>query len=283
MTGYRSVPVRCERGLATLLAVLVAASALVGVATAAAAPVRGIGANAHMSRALFEGSPSKKGGGVTSLDWAGYADTGATFTTVSGSWTQPGVSCTGKVAQSAYWVGIDGYASTDPTVQQIGTDSDCTKGSHKFPGGPSYYAWFEMYPASLVVLSPSTYPVSPGDALSATVTLVGSSYQLALSDAGHWSFSTTQSVASAPQNASAEWIVEAPTICTGRSCKPVALSNFGTVGFTGATANGVPVNSPGFSSNQITMTKTKKGKVVKAATSSLGSGGNSFSVTWVSS
>ena len=82
-----------------------------------------------------------------SLDWAGYAVTGAVVTTVSGSWVQPAATCPGtKATESAFWVGIDGFAATDPTVQQIGTDSDCIKGSKKKPGGPSYYAWYEMYP-----------------------------------------------------------------------------------------------------------------------------------------
>ena len=52
-------------------------------------------------------------------------------------------------------MGIDGFAATDPTVQQIGTDSDCLKGTKKMPGGPSYYAWYEMYPGSIVILPPA--------------------------------------------------------------------------------------------------------------------------------
>ena len=68
-----------------------------------------------------------------------------------GSWTQPAATCTGtKASQSAFWVGIDGYASSDPTVQQIGTDADCTKGTTKVPSVAVYYAWYELFPDSLV-------------------------------------------------------------------------------------------------------------------------------------
>jgi hypothetical protein len=268
-------PTRAGRAV-VLLAALPVVAGLVGVApsTSTAAPMT--------SRAPFAGTASKHGT-ANSLDWAGYAVTGATVTTVSGSWTQPAVSCTGKVTQSAFWVGIDGYAPTDPTVQQVGTDSDCTKKVHKTPGGPSYYAWFEMYPGPLVVLSPTLYPVTPGDSLSASVTLVGAAYHLVIADAGHWTFSTLEVATTVPMDASAEWIVEAPTTCSGGSCKPVGLADFTSVGFTAATANGQPVDASGFTSHQITMTKTKKGTIVKASTSALGAAGTAFNVTWVSS
>jgi hypothetical protein len=219
-----------------------------------------------------------------SRDWAGYAVTGTTVSSVTGTWVQPAVTCPGnKFEQSAFWVGIDGFASTDPTVQQIGTDGDCAKGSHKNPGGASYYAWYEMYPASLVVLDPTSHPVNPGDVLTGSVAVSGPSYVLTLTDAGHWSYSTTQTPAAPALDLSAEWIAEAPSTCTSAtSCKPVKLSNFGAVAFTGATVNGGPLAAPGLNVDQITMTKNKKGTIVKASTSLL-TLGSSFSVAWLSS
>jgi len=86
---------------------------------------------------LTAGSKGPKGPAI-SLDWAGYAVTGTALTSAAGSWTQPAAHCTGtKASQSAFWVGVDGYASTDPTVQQIGTDADCTKapGRSRAPPG----------------------------------------------------------------------------------------------------------------------------------------------------
>ena len=166
-------------------------------------------------------------------------------------------------------MGIDGFASTDPTVQQVGTDSDCVKGTNKVPGGPRYYAWFEMFPGPIVILSTATNPVAPGDAMTASVTLVGSSYQLVVTDAGHWTFSTVQPATTTPLDSSAEWIVEAPTSCSGTKCKPVGLADFGSVGFTGATADGQPIDASGFTPHQIIMTKNKKGTIVKASASAL--------------
>jgi hypothetical protein len=214
---------------------------------------------------------------ASSLDWAGYAATDATFDNVAGAWTEPSVTCPGgKVEQAAFWVGIDGYSSTDPTVQQVGTDSDCTKGKN---GGPNYYAWYQMFPSSVVVLPQASYPVSPGDAISASVSISGSSYVLSITDNGRWHYSTTQAPTITPENSSAEWIAEAPCNTSGSKCKTLPLSDFGSINFTSATANSEPISS--LDNVQINMT-TKNSKKTLAKTSNL-SGGNAFSVTWKAS
>ena len=219
---------------------------------------------------------------ANSLDWAGYAVTGTSLTSAVGSWTQPTASCSGtKASQSAFWVGVDGYASTDPTVQQIGTDADCTKGTKKVPGGASYYAWYELYPDAIVTLDTVAHPVYAGDNLSATVTGSGSTYTLTLTDFGRWTFSTVQVTPIAPMATSAEWIAEAPSSCKGTKCKAVALTDFGSVTFSGVSADSLPVDPTSPSDHQITMTKNKKGTIVEATPSSL-SGGSGFTVTWVS-
>ncbi len=226
-------------------------------------------------------SPLGRVRGVSdSLDWAGYAVTGATFSSVSGSWTQPTASCDGKASQSAFWVGIDGYLSTDPSVQQVGTDADCVKPAKKNPGGPSYYAWYELYPDDIVVLPTASYPVAPADVLTGGVTEVGSSITLSIVDAGKWTFSTVQSAPLIPLDQSAEWITESPTACTSKKCKAVDLTDFGTASFTGANVGGQPVDAAAYDDHQIMMTKNKKGTVLKATTSGL-SDGEDFTVTWV--
>jgi hypothetical protein len=287
MTTIRRVRHRptaaCRAGVVLAVAVVLGAGVVAQAVTATpagAAPSHRVSSPDRPPRAKFQGVTAKHSPAI-SLDWAGYAVTGATITTVSGSWVQPAVACPdNKATESAFWVGIDGFAATDPTVQQIGTDSDCLKGSKKVPGGPSYYAWYEMYPGSIVVLPP-TYALAAGDAMSASVTLVGGAYQLVLTDAGHWTFSTLQVPTTTPLDASAEWIVEAPTTCKGTKCKPVKLADFGSVGFTGASANGLPISSSAFQPDTISMSKNTKGTKVKASTSALGSGGDAFTVTWV--
>ena len=104
---------------------------------------------------------------------------------------------------------------------------------------------------------------------------------MTLTDVDRWTFSSVQATPLAALDASAEWIAEAPTACKGTKCKAVSLADFGTVSFTGASANGMPVNSSSFVNHEITMTKNTKGTIVKASASAL-TGGNAFTVTWLS-
>lgn len=198
-----------------------------------------------------------------SNDWAGYATTGVTYTSVSASWRQPSVNCSaGPASYSAYWVGLDGYATR--TVEQIGTDSDCSQGS------PAYYAWFEMYPAYPVNLS---QPVAAGDVISASVASDGSgSFTLTIADTTrHWTY-TTHQASSLAQLGSAEWIAEVPS--NGHRALP--LADFGTVTFTNATANGIALGSnPNL--DEIQLGSSHAG--IEATPSSLSASGTSFSVT----
>ena len=93
---------------------------------------------------------------VSSSNWAGYATTGASgsLTSVSASWTQATANCVAGSQYGAFWVGLDGYASK--TVEQIGTEADCTGPN---PQTPKYYAWYEVFSGAGVNF---TNPVSPG-------------------------------------------------------------------------------------------------------------------------
>lgn len=248
-----------------LLTSAVTVAAFVFVPAAVASPV----APLHPPRVKGE-SPS------TSLNWAGYAAYGQTFSDVKGGWTQPGANCAttaspthghGKGGHKApytaasFWVGLDGFDSS--TVEQTGTDADCNGSA------ASYYAWYELYPAAPVTLDPSAYPVHPGDSISAEVDAATGT--LTITDAtASWTYSTTQSFAGDALS-SAEWIAEAPS--HGRS---LPLTDFGTVSFTGASADGSPISA--FQNDQITM--VEHNGTVRASTSSLTAGGSGFSVTW---
>ncbi|MFJ2580812.1 G1 family glutamic endopeptidase [Kitasatospora aureofaciens] len=223
----------------------------------------GVPAVAATAPALVQAPLVHHGGGVlrsTSGNWAGYAATGGMFTSVSASWVQPSVSCAGTNTWSSFWVGLDGDGSN--TVEQIGTEADCSGGS------PVYSSWYEMYPQY-----PSNFgnTVRPGDHFTASVTTNGSgSFTLTLSDTTQgWSRTVNKSLRSAAL-ASAEVIAEAPSSSSG----VLRLSDFGSVSFTSATVNGRSLGSSNASS--ITMAS---GGVTKATTSGL-SGGTAFSVTW---
>ena len=261
---------------AGILAVGVILSLVVPAGWAAAAPTPAPARPTNVPESVRSGAGD-------SLDWAGFAATGSIVTAAGGSWTQPTAVCTGKKAtQAAFWVGIDGYLSTDPTVQQVGTDADCTKATKKVPSAPSYYAWYELYPDAIVVLPTATHPVASGDTIDGAVSESGATVTLTITDVGRWTYSTVQLAPSVPLGESAEWIAEAPSVCKSTKCTAVPLTDFGSVAFTGATADGLPVDAPAFTDQEITMTKNKKGTIVKASTSAL-SGGGDFTVTWVSS
>jgi hypothetical protein len=197
----------------------------------------------------------------TSTNWAGYAATGSRFKTVSATWTQPGASCTAATTYSSFWVGLDGYSSS--TVEQTGTDADCSGGS------PVYYAWYEMYPRVPTNLS---LAIHPGDRIHASVTTAGTgTFTLTIADRTTGASFTTKQKLQSAKLSSAEVIAEAPSSSGG----VLPLTKFGTVGFSAATANGKSIGS--FNPDRITMV-TPNG-TVKASTSAL-SGGTAFSVTW---
>jgi hypothetical protein len=252
------------------LALVVSGAAALAVSAGGTTHVRAAGV------AVEHAPPVKVVAHSATLNWAGFAAYAAPspFTTVAGSWKQPTASCSKHSGSTyaAFWVGLDGYNST--SVEQTGTDSDCTSG-----GAASYYAWYEMYPAAPVNLSTSQYPVQPGDAISASVN--STSGKLTIGDATSpriWSFTTVQSFSGFALS-SAEWIAEAPSLCSVFSCRVASLTNFGTVTFTGASANGQAVNYSGWKDDPLTMV-TSNGRTVKAAPSGLNSAGNSFSVAW---
>jgi hypothetical protein len=163
---------------------------------------------------------------INGYNWGGYAATGSGFTSVSASWTERAATCNSTNDLYAPWVGIDGYGTS--TVEQTGVQTDCSSGS------PQDQAWYEMYPANPVYLSTSSYPVSSGDAISASVTYAGSNkFTLKLSDSTRgWSYSTTKTLSASRE--SAEVIIESPT---------GAYPNFGTLSFTSAEVNGSSLGS----------------------------------------
>jgi hypothetical protein len=204
---------------------------------------------------------------VLSLNWAGYADdntAGNTYSTVTGNWSEPAVTCPRHGTQLAvFWVGIDGF--TSGTVEQDGTLAQCNRGI------ATYFTWWEMFPTNSIQVVGSS--VSPGDSISSSVVRSGSTYTLKVTDSTHPanSFSTAQTCSTCT-NSSAEWIAEAPS--SGNKILP--LPNFGTWTETGATVNSGVITS--FPDDELTMVNNSG--AVKAQPGPLNSSGNGFSVTW---
>ena len=239
----------------------------------------------HAPRRLYQGGVPYTIGNITveqSTNWSGYAVEGTSFTKALGSWTVPTVNCSQTPSTySSFWVGIDGWTSS--TVEQTGTDSDCS-GKRA-----SYYAWYEFYPNPSILIS--SVPVSPGNHISASVTYNGSNFTITITNVSTGkSFSKTSSVRGAKRT-SAEWIAEAP--CCTRSGGILPLADFGIVDFgqdfTGvsstndATASGVsgPIGAFGNNIFESIMVNGNTG-ADEAVPSALSSDGTSFSVTWES-
>ena len=246
-------PIQRVLAMLTAVAVAVAVVAVGGTGSAAAT-------GRHRVGGAVLAAPNHKISHSTSTNWSGYAVTGGMYKTVTASWVQPAVTCSGT-AYSSFWVGIDG--DTSGTVEQTGAEADCNGST------PVYSAWYEMYPKF-----PTTYPdaVAPGDHFTSTVSTDGKgNFTLTLSDTTRgWTESVTKRLKSA-KLASAEIIAEAPSSSGG----VLPLANFGTASFSGSNVNGstLTASTPGI--DPITM---QSGSTVKAQPSSISSG--AFSVTW---
>lgn len=210
----------------------------------------------------------------TSSNWAGYAvkTANGAVSDVKGQWNVPqiAVACPTSYRASSFWVGIDGDGTS--TVEQTGTSTDCSGGS------PSYYAWYEFYPAGSHVLS---MIISPADHMSGEVkySTVTKKFTVILKDLTTGkSFSISKSMSTA-KRASAEWIAEAPSNSAGI----IALTNFGWVTFNNsfATISGHTHSIGGFSNIAITMWNLA-GTAKKAVVGGLVNSGKKFTVTWKS-
>ncbi|HUA06320.1 MAG TPA: G1 family glutamic endopeptidase [Solirubrobacteraceae bacterium] len=268
----------------TLLASLTTAAAIIGASAGSA------------------GAATTATDAQVSQNWAGYvagsSDGSTQFSNVSGSWVQPTSTCSSGQDDAAFWVGIggdDGQSSSgfgqsglgdgsSTSLEQIGTEGNCTG------NGTQYYAWYELVPAAPVQLNVT---IHPGDHITASVAVNGSSTSFSLKDETTGQ-SFTKTVASPnPDTSSAEWIAEAPSQCDGSgSCTPLPLSDFGTVDFTNATAtaNGHtgPISDSNWSSQPIALGSNgtydigygSSQNTAGATPSSLSSDGSSFSVAW---
>ncbi len=226
-----------------------------------------------------------------SSNWSGYAvhRTGTAFSNVTGSWRQPKGSCSAAEATySAFWVGLGGYAENSTGIEQLGTEFDCSAGGHA-----KLSAWYELLPAPVRRISMT---VAPGDQMAGGVTIAGQNVTLTLQDlTRNESFSRTTLDRKIDQS-SAEWITEAPSECAGAyHCQALPLTDFGSVAFSGAsaeTSNGETgsISSPLWRSTQIVLARAAQyvsvsmnSSVREARPSPLRDGGQSFTVAFAGS
>jgi hypothetical protein len=226
----------------------------------------------------------------TSTNWAGYVTSGTnvTFRHVSATWVLPAATCPlGSRSYEASWVGLGGYHTISTALEQIGTESDCARS-----GIATYSVWYELVPSASATIHMA---VRPGDTISASVAVTGRLVRVRLSDVTRGTGFTRSVRATAIDVTSADWIVEAPSACTGSNCTSLPLSNFGTETFSHATATttaGVAgtIANPAWTSNAISLSSAGRGPgfhgVASTATPSqalagtLSATGDGFSVTY---
>jgi hypothetical protein len=191
---------------------------------------------------------------TTSSNWAGYAvsRTGVRFRRVAATWVAPTATCTPgrRRRYSAAWLGLGGYHATSTALEQIGTEADCTS-----RGSPVYSAWYELVPAAPTAIH---LKVSPGDTISASVSVANGVVRLYFSNRTRGTVFTKQLRADHLDTTSAEWIVEAPSACDGYRCETLPLADFGTTTFanakaTTATGHGGAIADPAWASTAIAL------------------------------
>jgi hypothetical protein len=191
---------------------------------------------------------------TVSANWAGYValrstSTSSAFTSVSGTWQQPKATCSdGHATYSAVWVGLGGYNNGARALEQIGSDADCSRS-----GSAIYKVWYELLPAAPVNLTMKT---RPGDEMSASVTVKGHDVTLRIRDLTSGARLTITRRAHDIDRSTAEWIVEAPSICpSSNTCEPLTLTDFGDVLFSSATATADAhtgtITDPGWSATEL--------------------------------
>lgn len=175
------------------------------------------------------------------LNWAGYtlmtntSDPSPLVSGVSGSWVVPQVGISQSDTFSAVWIGIGG--AFDKTLIQTGTEQDCGNGTLY------YFAWYELLPYDSVAIE--MIDVSPGDTITASITLVNSAenvWALSIKD-----LSTGQSFdhnfSYDSSELSAEWVVERPEVGTNNTTMITSMiANFKSVTMSNckATIDGKP-------------------------------------------
>jgi hypothetical protein len=257
----RPLQARVARGCVSGL--LAAAVLLAGAAAAPAAPM--------LRRA------------AVSRNWAGYVTRGrrVRFRYVSATWIAPTATCgLPYPTYSATWVGLGGFSHKSSALEQVGTELDCTSS-----GTARSYAWYELVPAPSRRIR---IPISPGDAIVASVAVIGRRVTLKLADATEGrSFAKTVNFGGADVT-TADWIVEAPSACmTDGRCHPLPLADFESVQFSNARATSTAairgaIASPRWARTRITLEAGVQpgADVVMATASALMDAGSAFSVTY---
>lgn len=230
-----------------------------------------------------------------SSNWAGYValppeTTTVSFADVTATWKQPKGRCvSGRSDSAAFWVGLGGFNADSQALEQLGTEIDCAG-----DGTAAHYsAWWEIVPAGSVKIP---LKIAAGDTIAAALLADGRTVTLSMRNLTRKTrFSKRITVAHDLDVTSAEWIAEAPSLCSSSGrCRAVPLTNFGNVSFSSAALTGSAhtgtLTDPAWTMNPIELISGGGGGLfdrgdplgpgVGAVPGVLGPDGRSFAVAW---
>lgn len=182
------------------------------------------------------------GAGNSSI-WSGYVITSqaVVYGEIFGAWPVPAVAAQSGfyyLDYSTYWVGIDGYGTSD--VVQAGTSQN-TQTIFGIQAS-TYGAWTEWYP--LTSQTVSNFPVNPGDDIEVWVWVANAANTWSATGGNGWFlvWNATQNVQTEVTTVipagvtftghTAEWIMERPTV----NGTITSLANYGTAQMTDSWA-----------------------------------------------
>ncbi|KAF2711360.1 hypothetical protein K504DRAFT_465125 [Pleomassaria siparia CBS 279.74] len=224
-----------------------------------AARARGSQPLAKLSESSFKETAANGTAHVDySSNWSGAVlespPSGTTFTSASGRFTVPTPKHVGSggTESSSAWVGIDGD-TYGAAILQAGVDFTVSSS-----GAVSYDSWYEWYPDYAYDF---TFSVKAGDVIKVDIVATTTS-KGTVTLTNETTGKSVSKTLTAPDSSSklggqnAEWIVED----FEENGSLVALSNFGTVVFTGATAGTAAGTSVGLTG--ATIIDLKQGSTV---------------------
>jgi hypothetical protein len=223
----------------------------------------------------LDGKRLDTGAASVTRGWAGYVVRAGrdSFAEVQGSWVQPQVVCNRPGSSVAFWVGLGGANRNSDALEQIGTSADCSAGALL-----SHSAWYQLFPAPPVELPVA---IRPGDTISARVAVSARTVSVALRNVSTGAAFSSELWMRSPETDSAEWIVEAPSMCF-RTCAQLPLAAFDRVAFaetsTTVGAHTGAISDSAWVSERLKMA-VRVGKTL-AAPSSLSGNGSSFVVRY---
>lgn len=209
-----------------------------------------------------------------SNNWAGYVDiarAGSAFSSVTGTWKVPGVTGPEQSA-AAQWIGLGGVRAN--ALLQMGTVETVQNGQ-----SVNTLFWEQLPQAAHDWLS-----VPSGAVISASIEPASgqtSAFQLtAVVKYGNQSQTYTKTVDVGATYAqqmeqSAEWISEDPS---DNNLNLIPLANMGTIQYTGATANHLPIVQADARTQRMALVANNSPNIL-LQTSALSSGNTSFSTT----